>query len=524
MATLVELARAYTSLEGSALDHLQRLVASWGFLADLCFADLLIYVPVHAATAAAGPEPDAQADGQATGGNFIVLGQIRPTTSQTLYGEDQIGRIVTLAERSLVARAWELGEIIDGESHVNTMGEIASVECIPVRWKDEMVGVMTRESAPSVGRRPGELERIYVDIFDRFARMIASGEFPFGAEDTEPEEAPRVGDGLALLDGSARVEYASPNYVSALHRMGIHGNMRGARLGELGFEESPVRFAFAIGLPITEEVERGNVTVLVRCLPLLDQGTVTGAVLIMRDVSDVRRRDRLLLTKDATIREIHHRVKNNLQTISSLLRLHARRLESPEAREAIEESVRRVRSIALVHDTLAGGSSQELAFGEIVRPLVRMVEEGLLSPDRPVTFEVQGDAGELRAEVATPLSVALAELLQNAVEHGFPYDDPRWVNGAKAGKVVVSMTNDGRELVVRVADNGVGLPEGFSLDETPTLGLTIVRTLVTTELRGRLSVRSENGTVAEMRVPVAAGLGQEAPAPAPAGGPHPLPA
>src|SRR3546814_14779627 len=99
--------------------------------------------------------------------------------------------------------------------------------------------------------------------------------------------------------------------------------------------------AFSIGAPVTEEVEHGGeVTVLIRCIPLIDHGIVSGAVVLTRDISDLRRRDRLLLSKDATIREIHHRVRNNLQTISSLLRLQARRFASPEAKLAIEESVR----------------------------------------------------------------------------------------------------------------------------------------------------------------------------------------
>ena len=381
-----------------------------------------------------------------------------------------------------MARAWRLGDIIDGEVDLTPAGEVAGVQCIPVRWKDSLLGVLTRESAPSVGRRPGDLERVYVEIFDRFARMIIAGEFPFGAEETEPDEAPRVGDGVARLDAQARVDFASPNFVSVLHRMGIHRNTHGARLGEIGFDESTVRAAFAIGLPITEEIERRDVVVLVRCIPFLEHGRVTGAVMVMRDVSDLRRRDRLLISKDATIREIHHRVKNNLQTISSLLRLHARRLDNPEARAALEESVRRVRSIALVHETLSEGASQEVEFDQIVRPLVRMVEEGLGSEERPVRLEVQGDAGELRAEIATPLAVVLTELLQNAVQHGFPTDDtavhhantsdpldgeappPRQV-----GRVVVSFANDGSELLVRVRDDGVGLPDGFTM-HGPRLG------------------------------------------------------
>jgi two-component sensor histidine kinase len=206
-----------------------------------------------------------------------------------------------------------------------------------------------------------------------------------------------------------------------------------------------------------------------------------------------------LVSKDATIREIHHRVKNNLQTISSLLRLHGRRLESPEARAAIEESVRRIRSIALVHETLSAGASQEVDLGEIVRQLVRMVGEGIISDDMPVRLVVDGDPGEVRAEVATPMAVVLTELLQNAVEHGYPRE--RLGAGGEEPRVTVSMANDGTQLLVRVVDNGVGLPAGFEVDG-PTLGLTIVRALVTTDLGGTIEMHSAGGTVVEIRVPV----------------------
>ncbi|MBV8304137.1 MAG: histidine kinase N-terminal domain-containing protein, partial [Acidimicrobiia bacterium] len=201
MATFDELAGAYTDLDGQAVLHLQRLVASWSLLADLCFADLLLFAPL--------------ADGD--GLRFVILGQIRPTTSQTLYREDQVGRVIDQLERPVVARSWQLAQIIDGELSINR-GERARVQCIPVRRKDALVGILARESAPSVGRRPGELERVYVEIFDRFARMITTGEFPFPIEEVATEEAPRVGDGVLLLDSTARVEYASPNAISALHR------------------------------------------------------------------------------------------------------------------------------------------------------------------------------------------------------------------------------------------------------------------------------------------------------------------
>ena len=131
--------------------------------------------------------------------------------------------------------------------------------------------------------------------------------------------------------------------------------------------------------------------VIIRCVPLLDQGAVTGALVLLRDVSDLRRRDRLLMSKDAAIREVHHRVKNNLQTISSLLRIQARRVSDGEARHALEESERRVRSIAVVHEILSRETTDEVDFNDILPALVRMAED-IGTSERPVriNFERRG--------------------------------------------------------------------------------------------------------------------------------------
>ena len=479
MASAIELARSSTDLPPAAVRHLQRLVASWGLLADLSFADLLLFAPVTRG-------PDVSPDGQ--GPRFVIIGQVRPLTSQTLERGDLVGTHVSEVERPNVATSLRTGQILDGERTHADLREPVREVCIPVRWRGEVIAVLTRETTPSVGRQPGELERTYVAIFNRLATMIASGEFPF-ADDALSDEPPRVGDGVLLLDGAGRVEYASPNAVSGLHRVGVHANTEGMRLSEVGLQATAVRRALARGLPSSEEVERGpEVTVLLHAIPLLEHGVATGALVLLRDISELRRRDRLLMTKDATIREIHHRVKNNLQTISSLLRLQGRRLTSPEAKAAVEESVRRIRSIALVHETLSHEAGDELPFDDIVRPLVRMVEEGLISPEHPVSFELEGDAGRLPATVATSMSVVLTELLQNVVDHAYPPD-----LASEEGRVVVSLANDDAELQVTVADDGVGLPEGFSIEAATGLGLSIVRTLVTTELHGSIEMRRGDG-------------------------------
>ncbi|HTW08139.1 MAG TPA: sensor histidine kinase [Acidimicrobiales bacterium] len=480
MATLAELLRDRAVVPDPVVEHLQRLVGSWGILSDLSFSDLLLFVPTAS---------DA--------GSFVVVGQVRPTTGQTLHLEDLLGREVDETERPLLSRAWALGSVVEGEMAVSARGEKSRVVCIPVRLEGAVVAIMTREAPLVVGRRPGELERVYVSVFDRIARMVAAGTFPFPIDELLSSEAPRVGDGVMVLDGASRVEYASPNAVNAMHRLGIYRGILGASLEELGLEQSPVPVAFRDQVPASEELELGDVAVFIRCIPLLEQAKVAGALVLVRDVTDIRRRDRLLLGKDVAIKEVHHRVKNNLQTISSLLRLQARRLpKGEEARHALEEAERRVRSIAIVHEILSRDTTDEVDFNDILPSLVRMAED-LSNTPVPVRVTWSGEAGEMGAQVATPLAVALNELLQNAVEHAF-IAHPQ----GREASVQVAFLRRPSVLAVQVRDNGAGWPAGFSIDDTASLGLSIVRGLVNSQLGGKIRLYNQGGAVVELAIPV----------------------
>jgi two-component sensor histidine kinase len=256
-----------------------------------------------------------------------------------------------------------------------------------------------------------------------------------------------------------------------------------------------VRAALRGEAPARKELEARGASVLMRALPLMPAGVPIGALVLVRDVTEVRRRDRQLMTKDATIREIHHRVKNNLQTVAALLRLQARRVGVPAARNALEESVRRVASIALVHETLSMSVDEAVEFDGIVDRVISAAAE-VSAAESKVTLRREGTFGVLPAEIATPLVMVLNELLQNAVEHAF-------VPGTD-GEVVVSAHHFRRQLHVTVADSGQGLPAEFSLDASDRLGLQIVRTLATGELRGTLELRQRagGGTEAVLVVPL----------------------
>jgi two-component sensor histidine kinase len=296
------------------------------------------------------------------------------------------------------------------------------------------------------------------------------------------------------------VVFASPNARSAYHRLGLATDLVGVNLArtsaKLARRPGPVDEALAVVAAGRAaggaEVENSGAVVTLRGVPLRRSGAHTGALVLVRDATEIRRRDRALLSKDATIREIHHRVKNNLQTVAALLRLQARRIDSPEAREALDEAVRRVGAIAVVHESLAHSPGERVDADEIADRLVALVRDMSLA-SRSVSVTRTGTFGILPADVVTPLSMALGELLQNAVEHGGGAD------------VRLLPRREDKRLIVDVVDEGPGIPADIDPFATSRLGLQIVRTLVTEELGGELDLRpgpDGRGTCAHIWIPL----------------------
>ncbi|HET9517315.1 MAG TPA: histidine kinase N-terminal domain-containing protein [Actinoplanes sp.] len=509
MSTLRDLVEEHTGLGPDDIDHLHRLAGDWQLLSDLSFADLLLWVAVTV------PQQPRQ---------FLCVAQVRPTTAPTAYQDDQVGRMVGGPEVAHLDIAYAQGRIWREGDPVWYGDTPARHEAIPVRLRgagetDEqgaVIAVIGRDTNLSAARTPSQLELNYLTTADDLAQMVADGTFPPPRHPGEATSAPRVGDGLIRLDAGGKVTYASPNAQSAYRRLGFNAHLVGEELAALSgrlaadpFEGADVVARMLAALrgesPPRQEVEARGATVLMRALPLMPAGVPIGALVLVRDVSEVRRRDRALMTKDATIREIHHRVKNNLQTVAALLRLQARRVDVPEARNALEESVRRVASIALVHETLSMSSDEVVEFDGIVDRVATAAME-VASTEISVKVRREGTFGVLPAEIATSLVMVLNELLINAVEHGFPAGDgdAPLAPPAAAGEVVVSAHRFRKQLHVTVADNGRGLPADFSADASSTLGLQIVKALATGELRGTIELRNRagGGTEAVLVVPL----------------------
>lgn len=484
MRSLTQLAEEASSipLTEKDIDWLHLLLADWQVLADLSASDLVLWLPTD-------------------DNRFVAVAHCRPATSATVHVDDIIGLYLPAAREVELRRAVATGQVVRSSS-ARWAGTYSMMEtCVPVFHDGRVIAVVTREANMSSPRLPLGFEGWTVKAADLLCQMMARGEYPYDSTPTVTTRGvPRVLDGVVLLDADGRVEQLTPNAVSCLRRLGIRRHVVGRLLieeiNEVVGEDAHVEES----LPVVAkgraswraEISALASTITMRALPLVEGRKRLGAVILTRDVSEVRRREQELMTKDATIREIHHRVKNNLQTVSALLRLQARRSELDSVRIALGEAERRVQAIATVHEALSQNVDEEVDFDEVARSVLRL--SGAVSvTDHKVDVITTGSFGTIRAEQAQALATVLNELVANAVEHGLSQRD---------GQVVVDAQRSAGTLVITVSDDGVGFEPGSPMSG---LGTQIVRQMVRGELHGAIewALREGGGTRVTIRARVA---------------------
>jgi two-component sensor histidine kinase len=480
-----------SSLTPDDVLRLGELTAEWQLLADLSFADLVLWIP-------------KRQDQKSWPEGHRAVAQIRPMTAATVFTHDLIGNEVTWGSRTDLDQALSSGEIIR-DSRAEQVGEIEiKVECIPVFFLGRVIAVISRHRNLETMRTPSRLELNYREIANHIYRMIAEGNFPVKDNVYLAEAAPRVGDGLVRINVSGEVLFASPNARSALNRVGWDKDVEGQNFGQvldslvspispLNPKEENWQISMSGKQLRREEFENSGGVLDLLAIPLTEGDNRIGAVVLVHNVTELRRKDRALISKDATIREIHHRVKNNLQTVSALLRLQARRIEDPKASAAIEEAVRRVVSIALVHETLSATSQDLVQFDEVITKIIQGASELNIRPNE-IQIKKVGEFGLISSMVATPLALVLTELIHNALEHGL---------STSGDLVELRINRQAASMTITVTDNGAGIPNDFSLELNTNLGLQIVQTLTKNELAGKIEFIKQNiGTQVQISFPL----------------------
>lgn len=467
-------------LDEDDVEWLHRVAGDGQLLADLASADIVLWV-------------------RSADDSFIAVAHARPSGAATLFYRDIVSETIRPQWLTQVQEAFDSGQIADSAAPDWFEETPTRVRTVPVvkGATGRVIAVLTRHANLGDARTPSRQQIVFDECASDLFKMIASGEFPDLEAPVSPRRgAPRASDGLIRLDVDGIVTFASPNALSAFNRMGFDDELEGESLAEVTARISPTADQADEALPVVVSgrapwratIEARRVSVSLRAVPLKDHGARIGAILLSRDVSELRHQEQELITKDATIREIHHRVKNNLQTVASLLRIQARRTHSDEAREALTQAMRRVSAIAVVHDTLSEGLTQQVDFDEVFARVLKLVAEVAASPNTLARTKTIGEFGVLPSAYATPLALALTELVTNAVEHGLADQE---------GEVTIEAVRTDDKLSVTVRDTGVGLPEG---NVGLGLGTQIVRTLIQGELGGSIDWHAAPGQGTEVEI------------------------
>ncbi|MEA3406777.1 MAG: histidine kinase N-terminal domain-containing protein [Chloroflexota bacterium] len=468
--------------EDRALLH--KIKGDMPILSDLCRADLLLVC-------------------EADEGVPLVVGQWRPHSSSALYEDSQVGVHFNEQTHPSLFQALR-GNVRPRKVHtIDVKGATVAREIFPIYGaNDTIIAVMVKDAYWLAYERHRRRNKAFQNALLDFISMVLRGDV-HGA-DSLSSFGER--DGIVYIDANGSIRYMSGIAAELYRHLGYRDSLLNRPIGEIAtIDKELVQEAVKNGRCIERKTEEGEFTwvrkalpirtprhpfVLGRLLGLRSRGggemQPRGVLILCHDATEALEAQREIESKMAMIREVHHRVKNNLQVIASIMRLQARRAAAEETKVALAESVNRILSVAVVHDFLSRNAKGTINVQDIARRIVNQTKESLIGPDRAITLVVKGPDIWLSAERATRCALVVNELVQNAIEHGMMDRD--------VGSVYVEFVDHGEKVTLVVSDDGWGLASGFDLQRDAHLGLNMVQRMVERDLAGQFTLTSVGGT------------------------------
>ena len=455
-------------------DLLERVAGHLPLLADLTHADAVLFARA--------------------GDQVIVIGQAQPVPVPSPYTLPvAVGRPMARDEVPLVFRVLFDGRTRNQVTTTVIRGAPVLQEVFPVRnERGDVVGALRSEMLLIEHERQRKRHATFRRAIARARELIVAGRLQGG------EKLGRLGvhDGIMVIDAAGRIEYLSAPAEHLYRRLGYADNLVKTQLQELETSEYICFKAMERNVCLEQRVQEHDLVWIKRVVPLTSdvdsswtarligrRGVPAGAIVAIEDVTDELQKEQELKIKTAMIQEIHHRVKNNLQTIAALLRLQARRTGTAEVADQLRESIGRILSIAVVHEFLSHEETSVINIHEVSNRILTEVRTGVLDHSRPITLSLEGTRSfTLPAQQATSCALIINELVQNAVEHAFV--------GLPGGSIVVRLLEQGDSLYIEIEDDGRGLPPDFDPVRQGGLGMQIVRSLVREDLKGEFELNS----------------------------------
>ncbi|WP_415945696.1 sensor histidine kinase [Selenomonas montiformis] len=470
MENRIELYHRHTDLTVTQISLLERMRVVFPFLADLAHGQLKVYVPAREK------------------GRLLIIAQERPHTVYMSRQKSDIGRLQPAIEEPLVRQTLQTGMPGHGKREW-TYGSLIDMYTYAIHDGAKVIGVISFEV---------DGDRLQIDDYP--CLLATAVDILYHARkgvDDKQYQPISSSDGIMITDQFSRIIFANAAAQRIYRVLGV-GSLKGGHLFDRQMTRHILRETMERDRPWQKELVAGNMTIIRRQIDLQEGGQLIRRIVVLSDITEIRAKDKEIRIKSAVIQEIHHRVKNNLQTIASLLRLQARRSQSEEVKNALQESVNRVLSISVVHEFLSQQGEEDINVQQVMQQIFQLVGRNMADSEFFVRTEFSGPDVVLPSKYASSLALVLNELVLNAMEHAF--------EGRSSGTIGLRVEEDGDHWQLDLYDDGCGLPENFDPHKTRSLGLSIVRTLIEGDLDGMFDLENDargpgHGTHARIRLP-----------------------
>ena len=462
---LLELCRSKTNLTAMQINLLQRIKRMLPFIADLTMANIGLYVC-------------SKEDNE-----FLIIDYVKPHTAYTPFHHSRVGRSRRMQEEPLIKYTMETGKSMSGKREWS-WGKFIEMHTEAIMDTFGIVAVASFEMEPAVIKVDG-----YSYLYKTACSLLSYSHKSLDASMFRPLTA---SDGIIIADKNNRIVFANFAAIKIYNILGVN-NLIGYHLFDHQLSNRIIKETISSDKPYEKELTSDSIIIVKRDIPIKMGGALLCHIVIVSDVTEVRKKDKELLIKSAVIQEIHHRVKNNLQTIASLLRLQARRSQSAEVKDALKESVNRILSIAVVHEFLSQQQEEIIDVTKVTRNILNLISQNMLRPDFTLITKFSGGTVILPSQQASNMALIINELILNSMEHAF--------ENTHEGTIGLTIIKTNEKYIFDLYDDGPGLPEGFEKRQSKSLGLQIVKTLVEDDMTGRLELYNNNGAHAKITIP-----------------------
>jgi len=459
---LEQLCREYTSLTDKDIEILKSIREHLPLMANLMKADVFI----DCATRESGVA--------------IVVAEAKPSMHKSMYKESVVGEYAFRHNEPAALRTLELGMPTRDLRAITQEDQIVKQNVVPIKNEEgKVIACLIVESDVYDKEKDNARMQILSETTEQLTESLMD------VMNDRVHIHSYLNDGIVIFDKRGFSQSLNSVAAQLYRKLGYLDELMGIPFDNLVLDGS--RFEDIVGTNNTKhsEVTIGNITLKVKYASMkLNNSDMAGIIMVIKDITDEKAIEKELITKSVAIREIHHRVKNNLQTIASLLKLQSRRIENDEAKRAFEESINRVISIAVTHEILAQKGVDDVDIKTILERVI-LNAINITSDYKSIELRITGDTFDISSDLATSIALVLNELVQNSIQYAFV--------GRDKGIIEIKIQKGIQYSSILITDDGIG----YNIENARqgSLGMKIVKSIIIDKLKGCFTIESdENGT------------------------------